>query len=56
MHDDERDGLVRKVTVEYRKKNPREAPEVFQIKRLICEEVAIHRLHRLDLVDDVNDD
>ena len=45
------DGLVRKVTVEFRKKNPREAPEVYHSKPLISEEVMIHRLHRLEIVD-----
>ena len=45
------DGLVRKVVVEYRKKNPRESPETYASKPLIKEEVMIHRLHRLDIVD-----
>jgi hypothetical protein len=46
IHPDE-DGLVRKVTVNYRKKNPREPAEV-----VISEQVAIHRLHRLELADE----
>ena len=48
------DGLVRQVTVSYRKKNPRESVEVYQSKPLISEQVAIHRLHKLNLVDDDN--
>ena len=51
VHPDE-DGLVRKVTVSYRKKNPRESPQIYKSKPLISEQVAIHRLHRLDLADE----
>ena len=51
VHPDE-DGLVRKVTVSYRKKNPRESVQIFKSKPLIIEQVAIHRLHRLDLADE----
>ena len=51
VHPDE-DGLVRKVTVSYRKKNPRESAQTFKSKPLIIEQVAIHRLHRLDLADE----
>ena len=51
VHPDE-DGLVRKVTVSYRKKNPRESPLIYKSKPLISEQVAIHRLHRLDLADE----
>ena len=46
------DGLVRKVTVSYKKRNPRESKEVYQSKPLISEQVAIHRLHRLGLADE----
>ena len=46
------DGLVRQVTVEYRKKNSREVTEVYKSKPPISEKVAIHRLHRLHLVDE----
>jgi hypothetical protein len=51
VHPDE-DGLVRKVTVTYRKRNPRESAQIYKSKPLICEQVAIHRLHRLDLADE----
>ena len=46
------DGLVRKVTVTYRKKDSREPPMVCKSKLMITEQVAIHCLHRLDLVDE----
>lgn len=46
------DGLVRQVSVSYRKKNSRESPTVCKTRPLITEKVAIHRLHRLQLVDD----
>ena len=46
------DGLVRQVTVSYRKKNSRESPSVFRSKPLISERVALHRLHRLHLADE----
>ena len=46
------DGLVRQVTVEYRKKNSKEAATVYKSKPPISEKVAIHRLHRLYLVDE----
>ena len=46
------DGLVRQVTVSYRKKNSRESPSVFRSKPLIAERVAVHRLHRLHLADE----
>ena len=46
------DGLVRKVTVSYRKKNSREPPAVYKSKPLISEQVTVHRLHRLYLVDE----
>ena len=46
------DGLVRKVTISYRKKNPREPAEVYRSRPLISEQVAIHRLHRLELADE----
>ena len=48
------DGLVRQVTVSYRKKNPKESVGVYQSKPLISEQVAIHRLHKLNLVNDDN--
>ena len=51
VHPDE-DGLVRKVTVSYKKRNPRESPLIYKSKPLISEQVAIHRLHRLDLADE----
>ena len=46
------DGLVRQVSVSYRKKNSRESPTVCKSKPLITEKVAIHRLHRLQLADE----
>ena len=46
------DNLVRKVTITYKKKNPRESPNICKSKPMIIEEVAIHRLHRLELYDD----
>ena len=46
------DGLVRRVTVSYRKKNSREPPAVYKSKPLISEQVTVHRLHRLYLVDE----
>ena len=45
-------GLVRQVSVSYRKKNSRESPTVCKSKPLITEKVAIHRLHRLQLADE----
>ena len=45
-------GLVRKVKVSYRKKNPRESAGIYKSKPLLCEQAAIHRLHRLDLADE----
>jgi len=59
VHSDEdnlvgKDGekLIRKVTICYRWRNPKESAEVYQTKPLITEQVAIHRLHRLDLADE----
>ena len=46
------DNLVRKVTVTYKKKNPKESPSICKSRAMITEEVAIHRLHRLELFDD----
>ena len=46
------DGLVRQATVCFRKKNPRESATVCKSKPLIEERVAVHRLHRLHLVDE----
>ena len=46
------DGLVRKVTVSYKKKNPKESKEIYISKPLISEQVAIHRLHRLGIADE----
>ena len=51
IHPDD-DGLVRKVTVNYRKRNPRDPADVYRSKPLISEQVAIHRLHRLELADE----
>ena len=50
--DADEDSLVRKVTITYKKKNPRESLSICKSKPMIVEEVAIHRLHRLQLVDD----
>ena len=47
------DGLVRQVTVCYKKKNTKESPTVYKSKPLITEKVAVHRLHKLHLSDDV---
>ena len=49
------DNLVRQVTLSYRKKNSRERHDVCNSKSLVSEKVAIHRLHRLHLADEVND-
>ena len=46
------DNLVRKVTVTYKKRDSREPLNVCRSKSMITEEISIHRLHRLDLVDD----
>ena len=46
------DGLVRQVTVSFKKKNTRESPEVYKSKPLASEKVAVHRLHKLQLVDE----
>ena len=46
------DKLVRQVTITYRKKNSRESKSKCSSKSLIEEKVAIHRLHRLHLVDE----
>ena len=51
VHPDD-EGLVRVVTVEYRKKNPRESKTVCKTRPLISEKVAVHRLHRLNLADE----
>ena len=51
VHEDE-DKRVRKVTVSYRKKNPREPPNVCKSKGMITEKVCVHCLHRLKLVDE----
>ena len=52
VHPDE-EGDVRLVTVQYRKKNPRESLTVCRTRPLITEKMAVHRLHRLDLADEV---
>ena len=44
------DGMVRQVTVEFKKKNTRESPSVYKSKPHTKEKVAVHRLHRLQLV------
>ena len=46
------DNRVRKATVKYKKKNPREALDVCKNKPMIVEQVAVHRLHRSHLVDE----
>ena len=50
------DGLIRKVTVSFRKRNPRESAEVSSSKPLILEELAVHRLQRLDIIDEGGED
>ena len=50
--DPDEDGLVRKVTVNFKKRNPRESPTIYKSKPLISEEVAVHRLHKLHLADE----
>ena len=47
-----KDGLVRQVTVTYRKRKSKESPLVCKSKPLIEERVAVHRLHRLGLIDE----
>ena len=54
VHPDD-EGLVRVVTVQYRKKDPRESSRIYKSKPLLSEQVAIHRLHRLDLADEEPD-
>ena len=54
VHPDD-EGLVRVVTVKYRKKNPRESKIVYKSKPLLTEKVAVHRLQRLDLADESED-
>ena len=49
------EGLVRVVTVQFRKKNPKESKTVCNSRSLITEKVAIHRLHRLDLADEAHE-
>ena len=51
VHPDD-EGLVRVVTVQYRKKDPKESSRIYKSKPLLSEQVAIHRLHRLDLADE----
>ena len=46
------DGLVRKVTVDFKKRNPRESKTIYKSKPLLSEEVAVHRLHKLHLADE----
>ena len=46
------DGLVRQVTVGFRKKNPRESSAVYKSKSLLQEKVAVHRLYRMQLVEE----
>ena len=55
VHPDD-ENLVRKVTIKYRKKNPKESPEVCKSKKMIEEKVAVHRLQRLDLADEALSD
>jgi len=50
--DPDEDGLVRKVTVAFKKRNPRESSTIYKYKPLISEEVAVHRLHKLHLADE----
>ena len=45
------DGLVRKVTVSYRKRDSREPRDVYNSKPLTSEQVGVHRLYKLDLCD-----
>ena len=54
MHPDA-EGLVRVVTVQYRKKNQKESKTVCNSRFLITEKVAIHRHHRLDLADEAHE-
>ena len=51
VHPDE-DGLIRKVSISYRRRNPKESADVYRSKPLITEEVAIHRLYKLDVADE----
>ena len=46
------DGLVRKVVVAFKKRNPRESKMIYKSKPLLHEEVAVHRLQKLHLADD----
>ena len=46
------DNLVRKVTVSYRKKDAREPASTYKSRPLISEEVAVHRLQKLHLIDE----
>ena len=46
------DNLVRKVTVSYRKKDAREPASTYKFRPLISEEVEVHRLQKLHLIDE----
>ena len=47
----DKDGLVRKVVVAFKKRNPRESKMIYKSKPLLHEEVAVHRLQKLHLAD-----
>ena len=50
--DPDSDGLVRKVVVAFKKRNPRESKIIYKSRPLLHEEVAVHRLQKLHLADD----
>ena len=45
-------GLIRVVTVVFRKRNPKESKSVYVSKPPLREQVAVHGLYRLDLADE----
>ena len=45
------DGLVRQVSVQFRKRNPKKSPAAYNVKPPLLKKVAVHLLHRLELVD-----
>ena len=45
------DGLVRQVSVQFRKRNPKESPAAYKVKPPLMKRVAVHLLHRLELID-----
>ena len=51
VHPDD-EGAVRVVTVKFKKRNPRESSTTYMSKPFLNEQVAVHRLYKLDLADE----